>query len=576
VYDFTVYRDLCAFQDKMREAYGYIEGHVKHMHRCKQNKADKGGYDGRFLPPGLAVKGRKQYQEIVIYEPWAREMRTLALRAQALNWDMGKLNREVARKAFLFPDIPAEDTERYLLRTKLRRLPGGGYKPRDFQTIRRWLTDEMLIGWWQPDEDRPDTIIDNHPAVLDYALFAEGYAALTGYTLEGEPVHNWKGITRIHRQRETPPELLFHGKLLVAPPSPDRTAFISSGEHNGNLLYRGFSKQLQGMIKDEFLNLPGTAFDAIVIERLKALEKADRQLRDKVKVTLEQVYDQQSEDFVSIHQQLEGIAGQLTENAKKRLRTSVDDPLYALLEVEQRDLLARQQALEAKKEKLGIVDSPEEIEQLHALLGNFEAVWPTFDLDQRQRAFSLLINRIEVELVSPHWLRLTTDWLDAVCPRLDIAYIWKASPSGHRKFSDEEKAIIGRYYATLPRIEMLKLLPDRTWYSIQKQGLDMGLKREVPANDDLLPAICFSDLAPRQDGQYLFRDYDTTVAYVKEAIRNTSRLASPLYAVWILPEKVEDMLDLVEPHLGDSEQAEPGGVNWTKRRSSRTCWSKSA
>jgi Resolvase, N terminal domain len=34
VYDFTIYRDLCAFQDKMREAYGYIEGHVKHMHRC--------------------------------------------------------------------------------------------------------------------------------------------------------------------------------------------------------------------------------------------------------------------------------------------------------------------------------------------------------------------------------------------------------------------------------------------------------------------------------------------------------------------------------------------------------------
>jgi hypothetical protein len=147
----------------------------------------------------------------------------------------------------------------------------------------------------------------------------------------------------------------------------------------------------------------------------------------------------------------------------------------------------------------------------------------------------------------------------------------KASPSGHRKFSDEAKAMIGRYYATLPRIELLKLLPDRTWYSIQKQGLDMGLKREVPANDDLLPAICYSDLAPRQDGQYLFRDYETTVAYVKEAIRNTSRLASPLYAVWILPEKVEDMLDLVEPHLGGSEQAEPAGVNWTKRRSSRTC-----
>src|SRR5436305_14712845 len=108
VYDFTVYKDLCAFQDKMRESYGYIEGHVKHMHQCQQNKADKGGYDGRGLPPGLAVKGKKQDQTIVIYEPWAKEMRKLALRAQALDWNMGKLNREVAKKVSLFPEIPDE------------------------------------------------------------------------------------------------------------------------------------------------------------------------------------------------------------------------------------------------------------------------------------------------------------------------------------------------------------------------------------------------------------------------------------------------------------------------------------
>src|SRR5438067_11751146 len=47
VYDFTVYKDLRAFQDKMREAYAYIEGPIKHANQCKQNKADKGGYDVR-------------------------------------------------------------------------------------------------------------------------------------------------------------------------------------------------------------------------------------------------------------------------------------------------------------------------------------------------------------------------------------------------------------------------------------------------------------------------------------------------------------------------------------------------
>ena len=571
VYDFTNYRDLIAFQDKMREAYGYIEGHVKYMHLCKQNKADKGGYDGRFLPPGLAVKGKKQDQEIVIYEPWAKEMRKLALRAQALGWDMGKLNREVAAKAFLFPEIPDEDKEVYVIKTKLRYIPGVGYRPYDYQTIRNLLTNEMLIGWWQPSEDKPDVIIDNHPAVLDYDLFAEGYAELKGYTLEGVTVQNWRGVTRIHKSRDIPPDLLFHGRLLLTPPSPDRTAFISATERKSKPLYRGFSRQPNGMMKDELLNLPGAPFDSLVIERLKALEKADIQMKDKVKETLEAVYNQQSADFVSVHEQLKGIEAQLVDNAKKRMRTSADDPLYAMLEVEKSDLVQRQSQLEAKKDKLGIVDSPEEIARLHSLLGNFEAVWPTFDLVQRQRTFSLLINRIEIEVVSPHWLRLTIDWQDAVCPRLDIAYIWKAMPSGHRDFSDKEKEIIRQYYSSSSRLDILKRLPDRTWYSLRGQAMDMELNRDFLANDDLLPSVCYRDLVPGDNEEYLFRDYYTTVGYIREAVQNSSRASKPLYPFWILSESVEDLMSLVYSHLEGSEHAEPGGVNWTKRRSSPTC-----
>ena len=89
---------------------------------------------------------------------------------------MGKLNKEVARMVFLFPEIPEEDRERYMFRTNLRHIPGVGYKPRGPQLIKRWLTNEMYIGWWMPDADKPDTIVDHHAAILDYDLFAEGYA----------------------------------------------------------------------------------------------------------------------------------------------------------------------------------------------------------------------------------------------------------------------------------------------------------------------------------------------------------------------------------------------------------------
>ena len=409
VYDFRNWRDLTAFQDKMREAYGYIEGHVKHMLQCKQNKADKGGYDGRLLPPGLAVKGQEQYQTIVIYEPWAKEMRKLALRAQALDWRMGQLNREIEQMAYLFPEVPDEDREAYLIKTCIHHIPGVGYKPRSDQTVRDWFTNEMLIGWWQPDDDKPDVIVDNHPAVLDYDLFAEGFASISGYTLEGEAVENYRGVPRVQYKRKTMPGLLFHGRLLLTSPSPQETAFICAYEqiYEGvsTLNYLGYLREIGKILRKRWCCIPGLELDTIVIERLLALERADIEMKDRVRLALEQVYNQQSEDFVSIPEQITAINAQLVDNAKKRMRTSSGDPMYLMLEDEKNDLNERLSALEAKKDKLGIIDSPEEIEQLHSLLGNFEAVWPSVTC-YSVTAFSLLINRVEIEVVSPHWLRL--------------------------------------------------------------------------------------------------------------------------------------------------------------------------
>ncbi len=545
VYDFTDYDDLRAFQDKMREAYAYIEGPIKHANQCKQNKADKGGYDGRGLPPGLVVKGKKQNQMIVVYEPWAKEIRKLALRAQALDWDMGKLNKEVARMVFLFPEIPEEDRERYMFRTNLRHIPGVGYKPRGPQVIKRWLTNEMYIGWWMPDADKPDTIVDHHVAILDYALFAEGYARIKGYTLEGEMVENNRGVTRIRSTRDTVPDAVFHGRLLATPPSPDRTAFTTVDEG----CYVARSQRACGILTDKLFRIPVAHFDMVVIERLKALERADHNLKDRVKTALEQVYDQQSEGFVSIHEQLKGLEIQLADNAEKRLETSKKDPLYAKLQKQADELLQTKEQLEMKKDKLGIIDSPEEIAKLHSLLGNFEAVWPTFDVEQRQRAFSLLINRIEVEVVSPHWLRLSIDWLDAVCPRIDIAYLWKVTPTRGDVLSEEETAILREYWPNASRLEVLKQLPTRTWRALQRHASVNHLYR-LHSNKDEVPLFaCFLDFMPKLDGKYLFRDYETTLQYVKIACDSTARVEAPLYALWLLSERVEDLASLFDGDL---------------------------
>jgi hypothetical protein len=77
--------------------------------------------------------------------------------------------------------------------------------------------------------------------------------------------------------------------------------------------------------------------------------------------------------------------------------------------------------------------------------------------------------------------------------------------------------------------------------------------------------VCYRDMVPNLDGQYLFRDYETTLAYIKEAIRNTTKSEAPLYALWILSENVAGLNDLlVQWHLGGEDWSSPSKCHSTR------------
>ena len=79
-------------------------------------------------------------------------------------------------------------------------------------------------------------------------------------------------------------------------------------------------------------------------------------------------------------------------------------------------------------------------------------------------------------------------------------------------------------------------------------SLNINIKEDVPL------FACFLDFMPKLDGKYLFRDYETTLQYVKIACDNTARVEAPLYALWLLSEKVEDLANLFD---GDLNMGQP-------------------
>jgi len=90
----------------------------------------------------------------------------------------------------------------------------------------------------------------------------------------------------------------------------------------------------------------------------------------------------------------------------------------------------------------------------------------------------------------------------------------------------------------------------RRWKAVFSRTYWRGLQRHASVNhlyrlhsikEDIPLFACFLDFMPKLDGKYLFRDYETTLQYVKIACDNTARVEAPLYALWLLSEKADTL-----------------------------------
>src|SRR5690242_16630346 len=138
---------------------------------------------------------------------------------------------------------------------------------------------------------------------------------------------------------------------------------------------------------------------------------------------------------------------------------------------------------------------------------------------------------------------------------------WKVTPTRGDELSDEETAILREYWPHATRLEVLKLLPTRTWRGLQRHAHVNNIHRpySLRVRDGVPLFACFLDFMPKLDGKYLFRDYETTLQYVKIAVDNTARVEAPLYALWLLSEKVEDLASLFDGdlHMGATALVRP-------------------
>lgn len=110
--------------------------------------------------------------------------------------------------------------------------------------------------------------------------------------------------------------------------------------------------------------------------------------------------------------------------------------------------------------------------------------WSGWDIEKKRSFIRTVTDAITLEEIANGWLRLTIYWshlmgfistTTTTLQAVDIAYLWRSSGT---LWADEELDIIRVSYPTMPRTELLRLLPSRSWRAIVEKARRLQVNRQ--------------------------------------------------------------------------------------------------
>lgn len=570
VYRLWRYEDRERFKEAMKTSAAYLN-QIRDMNSKGRQKAARGCYDGRPLPPGLAIlnppkglskeekKEWKRNQKPVLYEPWAHVMREVFQELQNCNWDIARVFRAIhARETPLFPEISAEDERKYFIKHFLTPITKGGQKGFTvgyLESMKRWIPNFHLLGWWltwpERNEDTSEEIPggwipNNHPAVIDRAVLEEGHMKLTGYTIEGEPVPHVK-IKQYRRHTKSLGNPLLPGLLRYPDERVTITKSSAKDTREGNRAQEYVNYVVHAKYEDDVFNhtlfiIPAFALDVIIVRRIEEFCTVDQthDMAQRVKNRLEQIRKRQTHDYAYIETELQRLDREIAA-FRRRLVTVVnvfgiseeqaigigkvqknekeeDDEVKLVKDLKDKieKRKAAQQNLLSKKQQLALIDE-QQIDRYYEVLNHFSEKFSLIPYEEQHQLISSLIKQITIKDLSPHWLQVTVEWSETVSllDRPDVCLIWRNLPIRAGKFTEEETQIIQEMYPRGDdRLEIMQRLPNRSWVNIRKLAKALNVRRK-PTNDPIgFPSnLCWSDI--------------TAWGYPEQAIALANELATP-------------------------------------------------
>ncbi len=426
---------------------------------ARELKAKQGYFAAGLVALGYILDLDREsptYEKFIPYEPHAEIVRLVFHTLLKETSSPYVVSRKFQREGIFIPPFQPEIAPLMNNRSALREMNQvhGGYRLTP-TVVRRIATNPVYIGWWIWGGQVVRQY--NHEPIIDEEVFWAVQERLA------------RGVRRGRASYSSPLPLT---GLLWCAAHPEPLGICAAPSRPGYMCQNEYAL---GLADHACFGIVNWAFDDS-IARFVVSQCSLSGYTEKVLQELTGQYEEtkakakaRKRAYSRLTREIENLRENLAQTTSKR-------QVQLILEGIEEKLRERDRLAEVTVNPTRPTLTPEQIEMVRDFLSNIESRWDELPGEMQNEFLRIVLERI---LIYPEGdrFRAVIYWRTGLEQEL-LIHRPPYPFSGDNRWTPEEDEIVEKHYATMPQLQLEKLLPNRTWEAIHCRAKAKGIRRE--------------------------------------------------------------------------------------------------
>jgi len=487
-YDFnSKYDDYDDFLEEARDAAGYLKTLAKTMHRGKHRKGERGEYSGGAIATGFMLDEERRH--FVPMPEWCDVVKWLTRRYRELDADLAALFSEIRGKP-IFPPLPDDFDISRIGRVQLRPVPGG-YTIAARRSLIDLLTNVVNIG--HAVYRGKIVKYDAHPAIVDREDFQFAIEHLGSTDLDGEEIQREKREVRFPQEGTKREGLLSglrsNGKSVVT--SPQGNVHVhQTEEHIWYVIRNTRTLRSSQRVSSIPLDIVDAELEKRLAEKLRELNinaEVERELNGSPEHGAQAVLNHVERLKQKISLSLKSVDATL-KDIEREIAKRERDYRIASDVMSNEDIREHFASLKRLRERHADISEKKkldkkiaaDVETVQKRLETARTQWEDFDMEQKRSFLRLITTSIQMEVLSPRFMRLTVEWSYLLTGEYttEFGLFWREMGTTSKWAAQEDEALRTLYPLAAKR-DVLEALPHRNWQTIKLRASIKEIRRKT-------------------------------------------------------------------------------------------------